>query len=493
MASIVTAGTQNISNNEKEKKTTSPNSGNIDSYASQTLQNTARQAISSPVSSTNTGTSSGAMGSPTQNTPQYTNTKAPVTYDENGNAAVRQSLVNMGVDTNRIGYNPNTNSVTIDGKDTVNPNNVNDGISYASSGAIERAAQQAYKQSGDELVSAAHYGAESGFGNMVKWDGGSGTLSVGGTNITPVYVSNDGIAYVKKSEIEAAIAAAKENAGVTGDKEVKDNFDREYKDRIEAAQRAVDNFSYDPNKDKEYQAYAAYQMLQKQKLAEDAAARAQDATGGYGAAAVSSLADSLYSSQQDIAAAIPEYAQQAYNRTQQSLDNQRNIAQSDYLKAYQANYDAANRYQSALDSEYDRRVKEKELAQKEKEWESTNYRNGIDDEFYRENAEASRDLNKLSVRSGEENVYGQKLANDTSRNSGISDLIAMNGGKWTADAAGNVGYTTPDGKFISYNDITGGEYPNYWDYYKNQAYYPQMGSNEANLAYQQMLLEKGLK
>lgn len=454
---------------------------------------------------------SSAMGNPaSQKAPQssvpqtvYTNKKTTENlYDANGNMGIRQALVNRDVDTSRIGYDTEKGNITIDGVGITSPGYVSgEGVSYADEGAVNELTQQAYAQmgQGNDLVSAAQYSAQSGLSNLVKWDGESGTVSVGGKTINPVYVS-DGIAYVKRSEIDSAIQAAREGAGIQGNQSVYDAWAQKYGKEIDKAREDLDNFSYDPNTDRAYQAYMAYQMQKKDKLARDAAARAMDATGGYGGANVGAYAASLYNSQQDIAEAIPQYAEAAYQRARNRYADAMTAGNNDYQKAYAANRDAVGDYQRALDADYSRIQTERAWAQQAMENKSRNYRNAVDDEFYRPEKELQYMYNKGTLRGQNISNNINQLGLEQSRIAAIQSIAAMYGGYPTARGAidtitGELGITV-DGangeRFISLRDMGYGTLPQnpHQDVY-GQHYNAAMGSGDAaiDLAWKKMNME----
>ena len=400
----------------------------------------------------------GAMGSPTK-----------VAYDENGNVSVRAALNERGI--NDIGYNEKTGMVTVGGQDAINPAHIKDGRAFADKNTVDSITHKYYKNNGDELVGAAQYGASTGFGNLVKWDSASGVVSLGGYNIKPVYVSDDNIAYVRKSDMDKAIQQFNGQSGVKSDREIYENWANKYGTQIDAALDDIKNFSYDPNTDKEYQAYQAYQMQQKQKLAQEAAARAMDQTGGYGGANIGAIANSLFNSQQEIAQAIPQFAQEAYNRKRNNLNDTITAGDTDYNKEYTANRDAQDRVQYGLDSDWLRRKEALEMSQRQKEYKSLNYRNAIDDAMYEDNARRGAEYDQLSL--------------EAARNAVIAAFSRV-GGKW-GDTAKGYGVTMPDGTFISLQDVFGTDYPSpYTEDYQSQ-YNSSLASGRAS---QQLALEK---
>ena len=279
----------------------------------------------------------------------------------------------------------------------------------------------AARQTGDDVVGAASYASQSGLGNLVKWDPGTQTVSIGGIALNPLYVSPEGIAYVKKSDIDRALAATKGGAGIK-ENDMYDKWAKEYIPQVQEAWNKYKDFSYDPNKDKEYQAYAKLSMQQKYKEAMDAAAISADLNGGFGGVDTAAISAALFNSQQKVAEAIPEYAQMAYDRQRNQFTDSTDYARfaKEYAdEQYKLNRDAYYDYQSALDKDYQRLLDEREWSetqadrrQTDIENASTNYRNAIEDEFYRENTELQRDYNRGTNRNLELTNAGLNISNN---------------------------------------------------------------------------------
>lgn len=108
-----------------------------------------------------------------------------------------------------------------------------------------------------QLMAARQYTDSLGLAGIVDWDGERGVVNIGGTPITPELVS-DGIAYVPKAQLDAAVDAYKTRAGLTTPAELYKSYSRVYDTaRAEALEKLTGRgeFRYEPEKDPVYQAY----------------------------------------------------------------------------------------------------------------------------------------------------------------------------------------------------------------------------------------------
>lgn len=264
---------------------------------------------------------------------------------------LRDTLVSRGISNDRIGYNADTGSVTLDGKDVYNPQHVLDGVSYASERDINALTNTAYANIGDPIVQATSYVPGSGLSNAVNWS--DGKLMVGGQQVPVTYVDAEGKAYARQSDIDAALAKVKETAGITGNQAVYDNWDSKYGDRINSALDAILNrekWSYDPYTDPAYLAYRDAYTREGNRAYQDAYAQMSANTGGYGSSAgMTAAGQQLNYYMQQLGDRIPELEQNSYYRylndqqlNAQALESLLGVADGDYNKAYQANRDSIN-------------------------------------------------------------------------------------------------------------------------------------------------------
>lgn len=258
---------------------------------------------------------------------------------------VRSTLNARGVDNSRIGWDGS--SVTIDGKGAYTPEYNDNGITYASPSGIRQLTDTAYRQSGDELVAARDYVTAQGYSGTVNWDGEN--VIIGGQSIKPVYVQ-DGIAYLPRSQADAAVSGMEDRAGIIGGENVLGYTEQRYGDKIDNALGAIlerEEFDYDPEQDPAYQAY----RTQYRREAEQAMRRVlnnnnSSITGASGAVLSEAMADrdAVLEKLTDM---IPVLEQNAYNRytgeTQRLLSNlesAQDTADSYYDKLYTADRDA---------------------------------------------------------------------------------------------------------------------------------------------------------
>lgn len=277
--------------------------------------------------------------------------KAMVDYYKNQDMlGIRETLNARGITNDRIGWNPQTGNVTIDGKDAFKPSANVDGTTYAQAGDINKLTDTAYANSGDPIQLAKQYAAQFGLQNAVHW--ADGKLTIGGLDV-PVMYNQDGNAYARQSDIDKAIAQVKANSGIVGNKQVYDNWKDEYGDRIDAALDLImnrDKWSYDPDKDPAYLAYRDMYTREGNRAYQDAYAAMAANTGGYGSSAgMTAAGQQLNYYMQQLGDRIPELEQNDYNRwyndqllNREAFNSLITAADSDYNKAYQANRDAIN-------------------------------------------------------------------------------------------------------------------------------------------------------
>ena len=108
---------------------------------------------------------------------------------------------------------------------------------------------------GYDTVAVRDYVAGKGYGGAVGWDGENAT--VGGRAIKPLYVK-DGTAYVSRADADDAIKSLENESGIkkSGDIEkMRDDKYGKYESDVLGKIINRDEFSYDPQTDKAYQAY----------------------------------------------------------------------------------------------------------------------------------------------------------------------------------------------------------------------------------------------
>ena len=160
-------------------------------------------------------------------------------YKNQGMLGVRETLNSRGVDNGRIGWNAQTGMVTIDGKDAFKPSTNVDGTTYAASRDINNLTDVAYRNAGNPVLGADAFAAANGLQNAVTWS--DGKLMVGGNPVDVMYVDDNGTAYAKESDLKAALDTYRKNSGIIGNSEVYNNWNDKYGDKINAALDAILN------------------------------------------------------------------------------------------------------------------------------------------------------------------------------------------------------------------------------------------------------------
>lgn len=357
-----------------------------------------------------------------------------------GLSGIREMLVSRGVDDSRIGWNSATGNVTIDGRDAFKPENIIGDRSYAGARDINALTNKAYENIGDPIVQATGAGALTGLQNLVTWS--DGKLMVGGNQVDVMYVDADGKAYAKQSDIEKAIARVREQTGITGNKEVYDNWRKDYGDRIDAALDPILNrtaWDYDPYDDPAFLAYRDAYTREGNRAYQDAYASMAANTGGYGSSAgMTAAGQQLNYYMQQLGDRIPELEQNSYNRwyndqqlNRAALESLMSAADSDYNKAYQANRDAindtnnANYYNYLRDSDAEKFNRDVEV--QDREWaldkqlkEDAVTQSHIDTANYER-------LSQLGLRQAELEVEAQEIANHMDRMTDIVTKYAFSG------------------------------------------------------------------
>lgn len=332
---------------------------------------------------------------------------------QNGYSGIRETLVDRGVDNSRIGFNNDTGFVTIDGTDAFKPQHNIEGTTYAAAKDIDDMTKQAYNQAGNPLMAARDYVSSKGYTGIVNWDADSGTVNIGGQNLKPVSVSEDGIAYIPQSQLDAAIAAYEKNTGIITNKGVLEGYDKKYDANIEDALNHLVNrkeFNYDPEKDVVYKAYEKQYNRQAEeafrKMLNDNNTSVTGASG-----AVLSQAMAARDAEKDkLTDVIPSLYQDAYNRYMGETDRLRNnlndvmSAENDYYnKTYQSNRDSIGDSVNAGAAE-----RNKQLTENEARW--SEMRNAIDMGYYpQEKLEGLKSMMLQNQQSAFN--YGMSIAN----------------------------------------------------------------------------------
>lgn len=361
-----------------------------------------------------------------------------------------------GVSNDMIGWNGANGTVVVGGKEFKPTQNI-DGVSYFDEATQNKMTNAAYEAMGKELVEATPYVASSGLANAVTWNGGQ--MMIGGKIVPVAYVS-EGKAYADKKLVEQAMKEYQERSGIVGNQQVYDNFNSKYGRRIERALDPILNrekWSYNPTKDPVYDAYREQYLREGNRAAENAAAAAMAASGGYG----SSVADIARAQQQNyynqqLTDKIPELEKQSYNRylnenelNRLALANLRSVANDDYTKSYTANRDSVADAAAASYNDYLRDISARDF-----NWERDKYNNqwqyqepilrnqvsqsDTDTKYYERAALQGLDANDIANRTAEEGYKSAQLQNEALKLSNII-AIAQERGEFTDDEAAYLG------------------------------------------------------
>lgn len=361
-----------------------------------------------------------------------------------GTVGVRDRLVGLGLENDRIGWNQSTGAVTYNGKDILKPASVVDGTSYAP----EKDIYAAYMKTGERggVVAATDYAANQlGIDNAVTWR--DGKVAIGGRLIEPVAVV-DGKALVPTDQLEEAIKEYRNSTGLSSNKQVYDDWKSTYGD---AVQKALDQitgrkeWSYDPEQDPSYQAYRQQYEREGNRAYQNALASAMAGTGGYmNSAAMTAGGQQLGYYMQQLNDQVPELMKNDYNRylgEQQLLENAlKSILEAgnnDYDKRYAANRDTIADLKSANNANEARDQQNREWQYKKQFYDNQLQKEATDSKYYEQGLLA--DLQKQLLSNGE-------ISTDTLLK--LFDL-AYKRGNFTDEEADQLGIPKQNGDYRS--------------------------------------------
>lgn len=305
---------------------------------------------------------------------------------ENQNAdknlvGIRDALKNMGISNNQIGYNEKNGMVTIGGKDFMKPTYLDDeaGKSYASNADIQKSVTEFYKDSNNPVVRVSDAYAASAGAYGLSADAlsyGNGTVSIGGKPLDIMYIDDEGKSWARENDVAYLTENYAKSLGVQSPtvlaKAYEDKYLSEAYDKLSALENRKE-FSYNPDEDPAFIAYRNKYIEEGNRASRNALADYSALTGGYtnsSAVTAGALANQYYAGQ--IANAIPELAQMAYQRYRDSyqdeidvIDKILNMYEKGYSNAESANKIAINNANYSAnssvlrdDNAYDRAVEE---------------------------------------------------------------------------------------------------------------------------------------
>ena len=352
---------------------------------------------------------------------------------QNNLVGVRDRLVRNGINNDRIGWDGR--NVTIDGAAQISPQYNDNGTAYDTEQMINQATQRAYAASGDELKAARDYIEGMGMGQQVEWDGNTGMVTIAGTPIKPAFVSPDGVAYIPKSQLDAASDNYRQRQGITTPQGVNEQYESRYGDYIDKALEKLINrerFDWTPQTDEAYQKHVQHQSelaeIAYRKVLNDNGVSASSASGAVLAAALAAKNNYLKALSED----EYNYREAAYNRyldninlQRDTFDAARTVANDFYNRAYTADSDSYARSRQATldDRNYRMQIEQNNRANEEQQYK--NDYNKIQNDILRITAD-------YAPRNAEADARAKEAANDTAYFNYMKS-IASERGYYTAE------------------------------------------------------------
>lgn len=328
-----------------------PATGEIKNYPNATRLNSGTVVASGTVydPQKNTITTYGTPEAVQQSSQEAAQPAAASPEIQSGLSGVRQTLISRGISNDRIGWNQETQNITIDGVDVGTPQQVVNGTSYADQPLLNRMTDKAYKQAGNELVGARDFAANYGLNAVPEWDPASGKLQVGSYQLDPVYVS-DGIAYVKKSDMENLVGKIMDDGGYTSNQNILEDFYNKYGDDIDNTLRQIldrGEFAYDAESDPIYKQYEEQYTRNAEEAMREILNKNNTSLEGANGAVMGQVISAYYDAMKELSDKVPELAQQAYDRytgetsrLSGNLSALDTVANDYYDRAYTANQDS---------------------------------------------------------------------------------------------------------------------------------------------------------
>lgn len=269
----------------------------------------------------------------------------PPFYDsETGTYAVRQSLLNAGI--NNIGWDGEN---VVSNGEKLKPLVNRDGTTYAAKKDVEDFIHRSYFASGNPLVRANSYTNSYGLSGMLDYDTANKKVTVDGREVGYAYIDDDGNAWVPEKSMDAAYEAAAQRRGISES----DDLIAAYKEEIKRTRDenknnadSVKNYDYSFEKLKNDPVYKAYREMYeregkrayKNSLAEAASRNG----GGLSATSVLQAGQMMNHYLERVNDAVPQIAKMAYERflngVKMDYSNRESIAQ-DAFRIFSAAYD----------------------------------------------------------------------------------------------------------------------------------------------------------
>ncbi len=263
-----------------------------------------------------------------------------------GMVGIRKTLRDMGFSDGEIGYNQDTNTVTLGGRNLMTPGYLDGeaGVSYAKASDIQRSVVDLYKNTQNPVVRVSDAYAAAAASHGLSADAltyGNGSVLVGGKPISILYIDDEGKAWARQSAVDNAVAGYLEQTEVQSPNDLAARYEKEYLSGAETVLNRLmrqEEFAYDPETDPVYQAYRSKYQLEGERAGREAVADMAALTGGYASsAAVTAGAQARQYYAKQMTDVIPELAQQAFER---------------YIEKYQADLDLVGEMVNLYDTAY---------------------------------------------------------------------------------------------------------------------------------------------
>lgn len=340
-------------------------------------------------------------------------------------------------------------NVVYENKPQTSTPNVKSALSSGGNEALNRIAEQAYKNIGNDVVGIRDYA--SGGGAAVDWDGKNAL--VGGNAITPTFV-RDGTAYAPKSVVDKSITDYNRQSGIVGNKQVYDDYMNRYEDKLNNQLGKMTDrkqFEFNPDTDVGYNQYVDYMTDLADRAYKSALARNNTDVGGASAAVLSEAAAARDNYLKQAADSLLDWRQQAAAEYEGETDRLRNnLSDSSALfnDFYNKNY-TANR-----DSVGDARNAQKDNDEREQR-DIDNQRNDRNDMY-------SNLYTAAQTGSVQADTEGQHIQN---RGYELANDAAVENNRHTAKMnrfteASNIGYFTADDTVLIPELLLNGNYIN---------------------------------
>ncbi len=301
-----------------------------------------------------------------------------------GMVGIRKALRDMGFSDSEIGYNQNTNTVTLGGRNLMTPGYLDEdaGVSYASKADIQRSLVDYYGGTSNPLVrvSDAYAAAAGPYGlSADALTYGNGIVSVGGKPISVLYIDDEGKAWARQNTVTGAVEDYVNRSGIASPTDLANYYRKNYLDSAENILSGLANrkeFSYDPESDPVFLAYRNKYQMEGERAGRESAANMAALTGGYASsAAVTAGAQARQYYAKQLTDVIPELAQMAFDRYVEKYQADLGLAEQ-MIRLYDTAYDnalSANQEQMGNVNAVAKSNVERDRNAREEKWENVFY------------------------------------------------------------------------------------------------------------------------